>query len=697
MVSPAQQAALDQYLAELERYKQFEPERLQAPEVGETALAGLQYDPRMLEYEMSALRALEEQGREGLTAQDRAAMAEAERQASQAARGRRGAIQQSMQQRGISGSGLDLVAQLQSAEAANELAAMRALEQGAISAQRRSQGQQAAGQQAARIGERQLETQAQRAAAQDRIRAFNAQNRARAQEFNIGMGAETARQRLGAGQQAAQFQYNVEADRLQREQIEKERKRRQRQGALSAGLGALGGAAGAYFGGPAGAGAGFQIGSALGGAFAQGGRVPGVPTLDGDSPINDNMPILASPGEMVLPRTASESPDAAAAYVQGYTKAERDVEKAKSMRDILGYADIATKALSDYSASRAQPIALPGRFEDIGKAPQMLERPVSQYQMGALSQLGELGVKRAQEGLGAAKEKFAMDTGLEKYKAQKQYDDPNSDVSKRANLLLKSKLASVKATAKSLGDNETARIIDQFSANVQMSANEAMQAMKQIENIEYKDLVGALKSRQEEVGKKALTDAQIKKLEAETNKLLTEGKVGKVGTAEQFKSATFGTRIAQAEKEFEEIQKAGFDPTATAERLRSILPAEQQSALSQRQEQAERNFLTAILRRESGAAIGKDEYAMAREQYFPRPGDKPEVIRQKARNRAIALTGLRAESGPAWQAVQDLWQAESEKLTKSEDEKALEWARQNPDDPMAANILKKLGLSDGTK
>lgn len=514
MVSPAQQAALDQYLAELERYKQFEPERLQAAEVGETALAGLQYDPRMLEYEMSALRALEEQGREGLTAQDRAAMAEAERQASQAARGRRGAIQQSMQQRGISGSGLDLVAQLQSAEAANELAAMKALEQGAISAQRRSQGQLAAGQQAARIGERQLETQAQRAAAQDRIRAFNAQNRARAQEFNIGMGAETARQRLGAGQQAAQFQYNVEADRLQREQIEKERKRRQRQGALSAGLGALGGAAGAYFGGPAGAGAGFQIGSTLGGAFAQGGRVPGVPTLDGDSPINDNMPILASPGEMVLPRTASESPDAAAAYVQGYTKAERDVEKAKSMRDILGYADIAAKALSDYSASRAQPIALPGRFEDIGKAPQMLERPVSQYQMGALSQLGELGVKRAQEGLGAAKEKFAMDVGLEKYgkeqKKARELEDPASPVSKNANLLLKSRLNALANEAELAKDTENARALRELGRSANMSASQAMQTMQLVEGVDYKNALSAI------VANAKLTAEQAKEARKET-------------------------------------------------------------------------------------------------------------------------------------------------------------------------------------
>ena len=520
MVSPLQQQALDEYLAEIEAYKQYDPERLKAAEVGETALAGLQYDPRMLEYEMAALRSLEEQGREGFTAQDRAALAEAERTAAQAARGRRGAIQQSMQQRGIAGSGLDLVAQLQSDQAANELAAMRALELGGMSAQRRSQGQQAAGQMAGQIGQRQYGQQAERAAAQDRIRAFNAQNRAQAQQFNIGQANQLAANRLQAGQQGAQFKYNVEADRLMRKEMEKERRRRQQAGVASAILGAGGAAIGGLGTGgtPQGAMAGYQIGSGFGNlyqGFQDGGRVRDYNLgLEMPSYTSDTVPAMLTPGEMVLPLEASETPDAAAAYVKGYTKAEQDVEKAKNMRDILGYADIAAKGLSDLAASQAQPIALPGRFEDIGRAPQMLERKMPQYQAGSLSALGEQGVARAKEGLAAAKDKFGMDVGLEKYSKERkkasELEDPNSPVSKNANLLLKSRLSALANEARLANDPENARALQELGRAANMSASQAMQTMQLVENVDYKNALNAI------IADKKLTAETLKEGRKET-------------------------------------------------------------------------------------------------------------------------------------------------------------------------------------
>lgn len=53
--------------------------------------------------------------------------------------------------------------------------------------------------------------------------------------------------------------------------------------------------------------------------------------------------------------------------------------------------------------------------------------------------------------------------------------------------------------------------------------------------------------------------------------------------------------------------------------------------------QAERNFLTAVLRRESGAQIADSELAMGERLYFPVPGDDATTIAQKksARNTAI--------------------------------------------------------------
>jgi hypothetical protein len=77
------------------------------------------------------------------------------------------------------------------------------------------------------------------------------------------------------------------------------------------------------------------------------------------------------------------------------------------------------------------------------------------------------------------------------------------------------------------------------------------------------------------------------------------------------------------------------------------LPNIAKSDLIQGQEQAERDFVNAILRRESGAVINPDEFANARIQYFPQPGDSQKTIQQKKKNRTLALTGIKQSAGKA--------------------------------------------------
>jgi hypothetical protein len=67
-------------------------------------------------------------------------------------------------------------------------------------------------------------------------------------------------------------------------------------------------------------------------------------------------------------------------------------------------------------------------------------------------------------------------------------------------------------------------------------------------------------------------------------------------------------------------------------------------------EQARRNFINAVLRRESGAVIADTEFANAEKQYFPRPGDSEAVLKQKAANRRSAIEGIARAAGPAYQA-----------------------------------------------
>lgn len=68
----------------------------------------------------------------------------------------------------------------------------------------------------------------------------------------------------------------------------------------------------------------------------------------------------------------------------------------------------------------------------------------------------------------------------------------------------------------------------------------------------------------------------------------------------------------------------------------------------QQADQAQRDFINAILRRESGAVISESEFANARKQYFPQPGDSEAVIAQKAANRKNAINGVVRAAGPAY-------------------------------------------------
>ena len=67
----------------------------------------------------------------------------------------------------------------------------------------------------------------------------------------------------------------------------------------------------------------------------------------------------------------------------------------------------------------------------------------------------------------------------------------------------------------------------------------------------------------------------------------------------------------------------------------------------QKFEQAERNYINAVLRRESGAVISPEEFTNARLQYFPQPGDSAGVLTQKKQNRETTTSNLFNEANVA--------------------------------------------------
>jgi hypothetical protein len=114
----------------------------------------------------------------------------------------------------------------------------------------------------------------------------------------------------------------------------------------------------------------------------------------------------------------------------------------------------------------------------------------------------------------------------------------------------------------------------------------------------------------------------------------------------QYQASVFAERLDEAERNFRQLEKEGFDRTSKANAIwETIKPESLESEQWRRQSQAERNFVNAVLRRESGAAISSSEFDSAERQYFPRAGDTKKVIDQKRRNREIVMEGLFREAG----------------------------------------------------
>jgi len=130
-------------------------------------------------------------------------------------------------------------------------------------------------------------------------------------------------------------------------------------------------------------------------------------------------------------------------------------------------------------------------------------------------------------------------------------------------------------------------------------------------------------------------------------------------SGDQFKAAGFAKRIEQAEDVFNKLGDEGYNRAGVEETIKSKIPGFASNfgidlSQSQMQDQAERNFVNSVLRRESGAAISASEFDSAEKQYFPRSGDSADVAAQKRANRQQVLESLKAESSGAYDKVQSV-------------------------------------------
>lgn len=123
------------------------------------------------------------------------------------------------------------------------------------------------------------------------------------------------------------------------------------------------------------------------------------------------------------------------------------------------------------------------------------------------------------------------------------------------------------------------------------------------------------------------------------------GGPAKAATEGQSKANIYATRGEASNKILDRLETQGTD---LAQSLVSGAPLGNYALTPayRQYEQAQRDFVNAVLRQESGAVISPAEFENAKKQYFPQPGDDPGTIAQKRQNRTIALDSIREASGP---------------------------------------------------
>ena len=131
-------------------------------------------------------------------------------------------------------------------------------------------------------------------------------------------------------------------------------------------------------------------------------------------------------------------------------------------------------------------------------------------------------------------------------------------------------------------------------------------------------------------------DGQVSFVQGSGMKPLTEA---------QSKDTVFVTRASGALPKIDEL---GNELTSAAQNAVGGLPFGNyaKTAKFQQAEQAGKEFLQAILRKDTGAAITAEETAEYGSVYLPRPGDSPEVLTQKQESRRRAVDAIKAGLPP---------------------------------------------------
>ena len=151
---------------------------------------------------------------------------------------------------------------------------------------------------------------------------------------------------------------------------------------------------------------------------------------------------------------------------------------------------------------------------------------------------------------------------------------------------------------------------------------------------------------------------------------------GKSLTADQGNATAFGMRMKESNQLLNSLEDKGVKNTGVVRSaiagtvgmtpfvgenlshgvnaVMNVLPGALggPSAEQQQVDAARKNFITAVLRKESGAAISASEFYNEAQKYFPQPGDSDAVIAQKRNARDTAIRAMEIQAGPGKRQIE---------------------------------------------
>jgi len=158
-------------------------------------------------------------------------------------------------------------------------------------------------------------------------------------------------------------------------------------------------------------------------------------------------------------------------------------------------------------------------------------------------------------------------------------------------------------------------------------------------------------------------EAERKQKAATALALGQEGQAAKILAGEsepkeyQTKDASLAERMIRSELDLRRVTpldaKGNFtkyDPTGAAQRLWWDDSYWNSDNWKEYQRGA-REWIAALLRKDTGAAVTDSEFKLYVPTYFPIPGDSPQVVLDKQRARMALARGLRSGSGPAFEKM----------------------------------------------